>query len=342
MGKQWLFRFEEISGEDKDLVGKKCANVGEMTRMGLPVPPGFAISLDGYNRFLSETNASHEIGAHLDKYGREYSSLSQWEELSGALRQIVESQRMPKDMTEAITSYYYKLSRKYSTSDMAVSVRSAGVVSHPGQYETYLNIKGSFALIEKVIKVWSSSFNPRSLAYRARNGLPLESDPIGVAVMGMINARTAGVILTAEPNTGDNSKIVCEANWGLGESVVSGCMTPDYFIVDKESLDILERRLGKKTSLISCSKTGVIKEDIVSDKRSAFCLSNEELREIARFAKIIEKHFNGVPQDIEWAICYDLSYDSNIFFLQTRSAIISQKKSSTDQIIDLIISRKLY
>ncbi|MCK4827080.1 PEP/pyruvate-binding domain-containing protein, partial [bacterium] len=231
MAEQWLFRFDEIGAEHNDLVGKKCANLGELTRMGLPVPPGFALSLEAYKRFLSETNADQEIQEYLDKYGREYSSMSQWGEVSNAIRQIVESKQMPEDIAKAIKSKYNELCGKCGASDMAVSVRSAGRASHPGQYETHLNVKGQSDLLEKIIKVWSSSFNPRSLVYRARQGLPLESDPIGVCILGMVNARTAGVTLTADPNTGDHSKIVCEANWGLGESVVSGSMTPDFFFL---------------------------------------------------------------------------------------------------------------
>jgi pyruvate,water dikinase len=338
---QWLFWFEELDTEDDGLVGKKCANLGELCRMGLPLPPGFAMSLDAYKRFLSETNTAHELREYLDTYGREIPNMGEWKKVSNSLRQIVESKEMPKDMAEAITSQYDELCRKAGTAGMAVSVRSAGPASHPGQYETYLNVKGATDLLEKIIKVWSSSFNPRSLVYRSRNGLPLETDPIGVAVLGMINARTAGVTLTADPNTGDHSKIVCEANWGLGESVVSGRITPDFFLLDKESLEILEKRLGQKEVCILCAETGVIEESVQDDRRSCFCLDEEEVKEISKYGKRIEEYFKGVPQDIEWAISDDFQKGSNLFFLQTRPAIIVEKKSATDQILDVIMGRRL-
>lgn len=341
MAGQWLFRIDEIGSEHNNLVGKKCANLGELTRMGLPVPSGFALSLDAYHRFLFETKAVQEIREYLDKHGREYQSLSEWTTASTAIRQIMESKRMPGDMEDAITSHYDELSRKSGTSRMAVSVRSAGPVSHPGQYETYLNVNGTSDLLEKIVKVWSSSFNPRSLAFRAREGLALETDPIGVAVLGMIDARTAGVTLTANPNTGDHSQIVCEANWGLGESVVSGSITPDSFVLDKETLEILEKKLGQKERCISCTEQGVIEKEVPPDKTSCFCLGDEEVKEIARYAKFIEDYFEGVPQDVEWAVSDEFPAGSNIFFLQTRPAIIVEKKSATDTILDLIISRKL-
>jgi pyruvate,water dikinase len=157
----------------------------------------------------------------------------------------------------------------------------------------------------------------------------------------MINARAAGVALTADPNTGDHSKIVCEANWGLGESVVSGRMTPDFFLLDKESLEILIKRLGQKEMCILCRETGVIEEEVPDVRRSCFCLDDREVKQIANYGKYIEDYFKRVPQDIEWAISDDLQKGSNIFILQTRPAIIVEKKSATDQILDLIMSRKL-
>ena len=341
MVEKWLFWFKELGKEHDGVVGKKCANLGELTRMGLPVPPGFALSVEAYKRFFCQTNAEQEIRGYTAQYAGKVPSLSKWTTVSNDIRQLVESKEMPKEMAYAITSQYDELSRKSGTVEMAVSVRSAGPVSHPGQYETYLNVKGGTDLIEKIIKVWSSSFNPRSLAYRAQRGLPLESDPIGVGILGMINAQAAGVALTADPNTGDHSKIVCEANWGLGESVVSGRMTPDFFLLDKESLKILIKRLGQKETCILCSETGVIEEEVPDERRSCFCLDDREVKEIANYGKCIEDHFKGVPQDIEWAISDDLQKGSNIFILQTRPAIIAEKKSATDTILDLIMSRKL-
>jgi len=190
-----------------------------------------------------------------------------------------------------------------------------------------------------VIRVWSSSFNPRSLAFRAQYDLPIESDPIGVAILGMVKSRTAGVTLTANPNSGDDTKIVIEANWGLGESVVSGSVTPDYFILDKKSLNILEKRLGDKERCVSCSERGIAEECVTVDKGSEFCLSDEELKEIGKYGKLIEEHFKGIPQDIEWAVADEVIGENAIYFLQTRAAIIAEKRSDTDQILNLIMRR---
>ena len=237
-----------------------------------------------------------------------------------------------------ILSFYDDLCRKCNADEVAVATRSAGPVSHPGQYETYLNVKGKQDLLEKIIKVWASSFNPRSLAFRSRKGIPLESDPIGVAVLKMVNARAAGVVFTADPNTGDLSKMILEANWGLGESVVSGELMPDTYIVDKESLQIRERKLGTKQKYVTFKKVGVVEEETPLHKRSAFCLRDEEVAEVGRLAVVLEKHF-GVPQDAEWAIDEDFPFPKNVILLQTRPAVIAQKKSPVDQVVDLMLKR---
>jgi pyruvate,water dikinase len=245
---------------------------------------------------------------------------------------------MPEDMKETIISYYRELCRRCNTADVAVSTRSAGTVSHPGQYETYLNVGGDSDLVQKIIKVWSSTFNPRSLSFRSREGMPLESDPIGVAVLKMVNARAAGIIFTADPNTGDTDRMIIEANWGLGESVVGGELTPDVYTLDKESLEIRERKLGQKSRYVTSREVGVAEEEASPDKRSNFCLSDEQAREIGKLGRILEQHF-GVPQDVEWAIDRDLAFPESVILLQTRAEIIGQRKSPADQIVDLMVSR---
>jgi pyruvate,water dikinase len=319
-------------------VGKKCANLGEIAKIGLPVPPGFALSVRAYEDFLQETNAIQEIKNYLQRFHGGIESIELFNEASREIRQIVESKRMPEGMRRTVLSFYDGLCQKCNMDDVAVATRSAGPVSHPGQYETYLNVRGEQDLLEKIIKVWASSFNPRSLAFRSRKGIPLESDPIGVAVLKMVNARAAGVIFTADPNTGDMSKMILEANWGLGESVVGGESMPDTYVINKESLQICERKLGAKQKCVIFRKLGVAEETTPLHKRSVFCLEDEEVAEVGKLAMTLEKHF-GVPQDAEWAIDEDSPFPENIILLQTRTAVIVQKKSAVDQVVDLMLKR---
>jgi len=337
MSEKHVFWFEELGQGHCEIVGKKCGNLGEMAKIGLPVPPGFALSVEAYKDFMIQTNARREIEDYLCQRSGEIENIEQFNQASREIRQIVESKDMPEAMKDTILSFYDDLCRKCDCM-VAVSTRSAGPASHPGQYETYLNVKGKQDLLEKIIKVWASSFNPRSLAFRSRKGIPLESDPIGVAVLKMVNARAAGVVFTADPNTGDLSKMILEANWGLGESVVSGELMPDTYIVDKESLQIRERKLGTKQKYVTFKEVGVVEEETPLHKRSAFCLRDEEVAEVGRLAVVLEKHF-GVPQDAEWAIDEDFPFPKNVILLQTRPAVIAQKKSPVDQVVDLMLKR---
>jgi pyruvate,water dikinase len=334
---KWVFWFEELGQKDNDLVGKKCANLGEMSRIGLRVPPGFALSVEAYRDFMSLSGAIDEVKKYLAKSGTISKDLKQFQELSAGIRQIVQSKAMPKEMKKTIVSYYKELCQRCAA-EVAVSTRSAGTVSHPGQYETYLNVIGDSDLLDKIKRVWGSTFNPRSLAFRSRQGIPLESDPIGVAVLKMVRARAAGIIFTADPNTGDTGKMIIEANWGLGESVVSGESTPDTYILDKASLEIRERKLGPKSRCVTFREVGVVEEEIPPEKRGQFCLSDEEAKEIGRLGKILEGHF-GVPQDTEWAIDEDLPFPENVILLQTRPEVIAQKKGPVDQIVDMMMDR---
>ncbi|MGB9629800.1 MAG: PEP/pyruvate-binding domain-containing protein [Thermodesulfobacteriota bacterium] len=338
MSEKYIFWFEELGREFNDLVGKKCANLGEMAKLGLPVPPGFALSVRAYEEFMKRTNATEEIRDYLKKFSGGIKTIEQFNEASREIRQIVESKEMPEEMKNLILSFYDDLCQKCNVKDVAVATRSAGPVSHPGQYETYLNVKGKDDLLKKIIKVWASTFNPRSLSFRSRKELPLESDPIGVAVLKMVKARSAGVVFTADPNTGDLSRMILEANWGLGESVVSGELVPDTYILDKETLKVCERRLGTKQKFVIFKEVGVSEEETPTDKRSCFCLNDEEAAEVGRLALVLEKHF-GVPQDAEWAVDEEFPFPKNIIFLQTRPAVIAQKKSPVDQIVDMMLKR---
>ena len=338
MSNKWILWFEELDQECKDQVGKKCANLGEMTKMGLRVPPGFALSLKAYKDFMSLTGADREIKECLDNVGHGFENIQHFNEAGAELRRIVESKDMPREMREAILSRYQELCQRCNIEEMAVSTRSAGAASHPGQYETHLNVRGDLDVIEKIIKVWSSTFNPRSLSARKRAGTPLESDPIGVAVLKMVNARAAGVLFTADPNTGDTSRMIIEANWGLGESVVGGEAVPDVYILDKVSLKTIDRKLGTKGRYITFKEMGVAEEDTPTEKSCTFCLNDGEAKEVGRLGKILESHFDA-PQDTEWAVDQDLDFPESVILLQTRPEVIAQQRTPADRVVDLMLTR---
>ncbi len=338
MPKNWILWFEDLSQDGNDLVGKKSANLGEMTRMGLRVPPGFALTLEAYKDFMSLTGADKEIKKHLDSVDHDFETIQHFNDVGARLRNIVEAREFPSEMQETFLSRYRELCSRCRMQDLAVSVRSAGAASHPGQYETYLNVIGESDFLDKIKKVWSSTFNPRSLSARKRAGAPLKTDPVGVAVVKMVNARAAGVLFTADPNTGDTTRMIIEANWGLGESVVGGEAMPDVYILEKEGLNLIEKKIGSKGKMITFKDVGVVEENTPADKCETFCLRDEEAQEIGRLGIQLEKHF-GVPQDTEWAVDNDSACPESIVLLQTRPEVIAEQKKPVDQILDLMMSR---
>jgi pyruvate,water dikinase len=207
-------------------------------------------------------------------------------------------------------------------------------------FETYLNVRGIADVLEKVKKVWASAYTTRAVAFRINKGLPVLGDELGVAVPKMVNARASGITFTVDPVTGDDSKIILEANWGLGEGVVSGAESVDGFVVEKADLEITKRHLGRKTKCVVNTEDGADWADVPENMQGTPCVSDDEILEIARVAKSVEKSL-GCPQDMEWAVDQDLNFPESIFWLQTRPAKTAAKKmvSPAVHIADLIAKK---
>jgi pyruvate,water dikinase len=330
MPDKWIFWMKELGTEHNDLVGKKCANLGELTKAGFHVPPGFALSVNAYDRFMTETEVTPLLLEFLETFRADPHSIAdtpKYDAASREMRSIVESVRMPADMEESIRSYYSDLCRIAGREDLYVATRSAGPASHPGQYETYLNVCGSEDVVRNVIRVWSSTFNTRSVIARARLGLPLHYDPIGVAVLTMVDAKAAGVMFTVNPVNGDESKVAIEASFGFGEAVVSGNVTPDRYLVDKVTLEVDERVVSDKGCEFAYNPETreMVYKDLPPEKRKIPCLEDREILELTRIAKKVEEHF-GCPQDIEYSISMSLPFPESIFLVQARPESVWGKK----------------
>lgn len=321
----WL---EELPGDDPFAAGKKCSHLGEMRRAGLPVPPGFALTLDAYNKFLRDSGLEQVITEYLAKNRSALEKdVGLFEKVSSyIIEELILSKGMPAELEELIMSFYEKLNEQSSMDDVPVAVRSSGPVSMPGQFDTFLNVRGQKNLMEKIIRVWASSFNARAMAYRLQRGMKLESSPIGVAVLKMINAKSSGVMFTLDPVNGDRSRIFIEGSWGLGESLVSGQVTPDKYILDKVTLDLSQKTICCKVmEMIYGPQGDIIPRDVEKERQEAPCLDAGEIVELAKLGKKIEKHY-GTPQDIEWAVDKNLPFPDNIIILQARPETIWSKK----------------
>lgn len=337
MASKWIYWFEELGSTHNDLVGKKCANLGEMTRLGMRVPPGFAICVDGYEQFMEQSGAGEEIRRYVKDSARGFKDVEKQIEASRTIRRIIESKPMPYDMKKELDACYDELCSRIGIDRVRVAVRSSGAVSMPGQMETFLNVLGKDAVSSHVIKVWGSAFTARAIAFRLEKGMELDKAPIGVAVLKMVNAKSAGVVLTVLPTTGDTSKVVVEGNWGLGESVVSGEVNPDHFVVDKETRCI-DCTVNEKTKMVVYRSSGTAMSDVPMDMRKKPCLTDEEVQEIVRISLDVEKHFN-LAQDMEWVVDLDLPFPQNLFWVQARPAKSAQKKQDDSEYIAELMTR---
>ncbi|MDH5481377.1 MAG: phosphoenolpyruvate synthase [Candidatus Bathyarchaeota archaeon] len=325
MRKDLVMWFENLKKTDIPSVGGKNANLGEMISVGIPVPPGFAITAYAYKKFIEEAGIATKIYDIIKETVTNPSDPAQYEIASKKIRELVESTPMSKDIADAVKSAYEELCRKLDATDVLVAVRSSATAedladaSFAGQQETYLNVKGVNEVLEKTVKCWSSLFTPRAIFYRTEKGFAHEKVFISVGIQKMVNSKAAGVMFTINPVTGDPNQIVIEGNYGLGEAVVSGAVTPDDFIIDKRTMKITERRVSKKTiQYVRDPKTGkTIHLEVPPEMQEQPCISDEEILKLSEQGRLIEQHYRKA-QDIEWAIDSDLTSPGNMFIVQSR------------------------
>jgi len=283
------------------------------------------VSAYAYEKFIKTTHIAKKIYETINKTVTDKNDPKQYDAASKKIRKLIEKSAMPKEIENAVKSAYKELNKKLNLKNTFVAVRSSATAedlpgaSFAGQQETYLNVKGADDLIEKVVKCWSSLFTPRAIFYRNEKGFAHEKVFISVGVQKMVNSRAAGVMFTINPVTGNMDEIVIEGNYGLGETVVSGAVNPDDFVIDKSTLKIEERRIARKTVQYTRDpNTGkTVHLDVPPEKQKEPCVNEEEIIHLAKLAQLIEAHYKKA-MDIEWAIDKDLSFPKNIFVVQAR------------------------
>ena len=336
--KSLVLWFENLRNTDVPIVGGKNASLGEMIHAGMPVPPGFAVTAYAYEKFIEQTRIAEKIYKIIKETVKDPNDPKQYDAASKKIRELIDKTPMPEDIAISIKSAYKELNKRLNLKNVFVAVRSSATAedlpdaSFAGQQETFLNVKGSDDLLEKVVKCWSSLFTPRAIFYRNEKGFAHEKVFISVGVQKVVNSRAAGVIFTINPVTGDLSEIVIEGNYGLGETVVSGVVNPDDFVVDKSTLKIKEKRIAKKTvQYIRDPSTGkTVHLDVPKEMQKEPCVSDEEIIKLAEIAKLIDAHYKKA-MDIEWAIDKDLSFPENIFIVQARPETVWSAKGMETQ-----------
>jgi pyruvate,water dikinase len=323
--------FESCDRDSVPLVGGKCASLGELIKAGVRVPPGFALTTEGYRAFLHESGVEREIAARLARL--DTSDLAAVERASAAIRAAIEAQPFSTSMEDLIGEAYRRLGVRCAIPAVPVAVRSSATAedlpgaSFAGQQDTYLWIRGIDDVLHHVRRCMSSLYTARAISYRANKGFDHAAVAISVGVQKMANSVTAGVMFTLHPGNGDRSVIVIDSNFGFGESVVSGDVTPDHFVVNKVTLDILERVVSTKEICYTVDPKAQQARafEVPHERRNVQSLIDDEITQLAWMGKQIEKHY-GCPLDIEWALDKDLPAGGNLFILQARPETVWSRR----------------
>ncbi|SDF20844.1 phosphoenolpyruvate synthase [Halorientalis regularis] len=304
----WL---DEIGADDLESVGGKAASLGELTAAGLPVPPGFVVTAGTYRRFIEETGIDEELFEAVDVDAEDSKALA---EAEARAQELILETEMPEDLREEILASYEEI----GDDEAFVAVRSSATAedlpdaSFAGQQETFLNVTGQ-DLLDRVKRCWASLFTQRATYYRQEQGFAHDKVDIAVVVQQMVEAEKSGVMFTSHPSTGE-PKVIIEAAWGLGEGVVSGSVTPDNYVIDRESDAVTDVEVAdKKTMYAKDPETGETNERPVPDeKRNERVIDEAEIERLVELGERVEDHYD-TPQDVEWAI-----FEGEVYMLQSR------------------------
>lgn len=308
----WL---EEVGKEDLSVVGGKGASLGEMINIGVPVPGGFAVTAQAFRDFINKAGIAGKLFDALNVDVNQEAQLLKAEETA---KRLIMDAKVPAEIEQAIRSSYVELCEREGE-QVFVAVRSSATAedlpdaSFAGQQETYLNIRGADDVFNSVRKCWASLYGARAIFYRVEQGFEHEKVNLSAIVQKMVDSEKSGVMFSSQPSTGE-PLVVIEAAWGLGESVVSGSVSPDNYVVDRAKKSLVSRLIAAKEIMIirdpKTQKTVTVK--VPPKKREAIVLTDTELAELARYAEILEEHY-GIPQDIEWGV-----EKGKIYILQSR------------------------
>ena len=344
--KRITIAYDELEGSDYPLVGKKNANLGEMLKANIPVSPGFALTIHANDLFITESGIKDEIAKYIRSLGQV--SYDNSLKASKFTTELIENADIPPVIMDEVFREYQKLGEMSKTKDVPVAVRSSGAVSMPGQMETYLNIRGEQDLTTYIKKTWASAYFIEAITYRMNKDMGFLLN-IGVGIPKMVNSRVSGIIFTLNPLNGDKSKISVDVSYGLGEAVVSGMVTPDNYLVDKITLDVITCNKGSKECMCVYEDDGSSIKiiDVPEKERCQTCLSQKELTEICRIAKSIDRYY-GKPHDIEFAIDADLPFPQSVIILQVRPESVwskqevkkktAKKKNAMDRIVSNLLT----
>ncbi len=337
---------DEAGATEVPRVGGKFANLAKLHKSGVRVPIAFSVSTTAYDAFAE--GLRHNIEKILG--GVDYDKVESVEKASQRIKALFAASEIPAKIISEISAAYRELARRAGKGGgIRVAVRSSATsedlleASLAGQHDTFLWVKGEEEVVRRVKECWASVFTGRSISYRHDRSMDPTGGNMGVVVQKMVPSSSSGIMFTLNPSNGDISKIAIESSWGLGETIVAGLVTPDSFLVDKVTYEILQRRASKKSKELAIVGDKMQERAVPADRQEALSLSDEQVLALARYAKTIERLY-GSPQDIEWALDGSVEFPENLFILQARPETVWSKKSRESaarpkSALDLIVDK---
>jgi len=327
-GQKAIVWFNEVTKEDVPTVGGKGANLGEMTKAKIPVPPGFIVTADAYFDFLAKTKLIGEIHKLLKPLNPDNSN--QLHQIAGQVKQLIIDTPIPPEIAKEIEQAYDKMDGGLVAVRSSATAEDLPEASFAGQQRTFLNIEGKKEVIAAVRGCWASLFEPRAIFYRHQQGFDHFKLGIAVPVQKMVQSQASGVMFTIEPVTSDSNHIIIEAVHGLGEAIVSGEVTPDLYIIDKKTTQIVSKKLARQEHQLvrnpgATGEEANIWEEIPAEEQSRQKVTDEEIIKIATLGKKLEDWYQ-FPQDIEWA-----KENSEIFIVQTRPVTTIKENAEEEE-----------
>lgn len=327
----YVLWFDQLHRKDVALVGGKSSSLGELTsETNVPVPYGFATTAAGYRHFMAYSDLNKQVDALLDTL-KDPEDSDELHRVCSKIRKIIKDAPMPEDLATEIGEAYDDLAKKMGQNEPFVAVRSSATAedlpnaSFAGEQDTFLNVQGRKNVLRKVQDCYASLFTDRATYYRIKQHFPQEKVALSAAIQMMAFSKAAGVMFTVNVATGDDTKIMIEGSWGLGEYIVSGTVTPDNYVVDKNSLKIISKNVTKKPiELVRLSSGGTEQRQVPEDRVNQAALTDDQIVELAGYAKEIEKHY-GCYMDMEWS----LDQNDKLWLVQARPETVwSQRKKN--------------
>jgi pyruvate,water dikinase len=326
-GHKAIVWFDEVTKKDIPTVGGKGANLGELTNAGIPVPPGFIVTATAYFDFLKQTKITDKIRELL--HSADVNNSKQLQQIAKKVQQVILDAKMPPKLAAEIREAYKKLGGGLVAVRSSATAEDLPEASFAGQQRTFLNLRKEKGVVAAVHGCWASLFEARAIFYREQQGFDHFKVGIAVPVQKMVQSEASGVMFTIEPVTSDQSKIVIEAIYGLGEAIVSGEVNPDLYVIDKERLIISSKKLSRQERKLTINpktedKNTNIWTSVPPSEQTQQKLSDTDIAKLAWIGKQIEYHYD-FPQDIEWA-----REGRKIFILQTRAVTTIKETTAVE------------